>query len=190
LVNSQLELRGDRVTLRYLRKDDASALLELKTRNRSFFAPYQKLQLDENYNLEAVTRELAQAEQAHAEDRSYWFGIFDREHKDLIGYIRFNNVVRGAFHNAYLGYMMDQDHCGQGRMTESLKLSLDAAFGQIGLHRVQAAIMPHNEPSIRVAEKVGFRREGFAKDYLCLNGKWEDHLLFAILASEWSGASE
>jgi ribosomal-protein-alanine N-acetyltransferase len=69
-------------------------------------------------------------------------------------------------------------------MRESLRLILAAAFGPIGLHRIQAAIMPHNEPSIRVAEKAGFQREGYARRYLKLNGKWEDHYLYAILADD------
>ncbi len=74
---------------------------------------------------------------------------------------------------------------GQGLMTEGIRLALGFAFGAAGLHRVQAAIMPRNQASLRVVEKVGFRREGFAQRYLQIAGKWEDHLLFAITQEEW-----
>jgi len=175
-------LVGERVRLRLLSETDAGELLELRLRNRSFFQPFVMTQQEEHFTLEHVSMQLRQAAAETEQDRSYWFGVFAEA--GLCGYVRLTNIVRGAFHNAYIAYMLDEGHNGRGLMTESVKLALSAAFGRIGLHRVQAAIMPHNGPSIRVAEKAGFQREGYARRYLKLNGKWEDHYLYAALSDD------
>jgi ribosomal-protein-alanine N-acetyltransferase len=102
----------------------------------------------------------------------------------LIGKIALNGVLRGAMYGAYLGYWMDVDHVGKGLATEAIAAVLDFAFGPANLHRVQAAIMPKNERSLRVIEKLGFRREGYAERYLQIAGRWEDHILFAKTREE------
>lgn len=105
----------------------------------------------------------------------------------LVAKIALNGVMRGAMHGAYLGYWIDGEQQGKGLMTEAIRQVLSFAFGPAGLHRVQAAIMPHNERSLRVAEKLGMRREGYAVRYLQIAGKWEDHILFALTREEWPG---
>lgn len=103
----------------------------------------------------------------------------------LIAKIALSGVMRGAMHGAYLGYWIDAEQQGKGLATEALREVLGFAFGPAALHRVQAAIMPHNGRSLRVAEKLGMRREGCAVRYLHIAGKWEDHLLFALTREEW-----
>jgi ribosomal-protein-alanine N-acetyltransferase len=105
----------------------------------------------------------------------------------VIGRIALGGVLLGAFHNAYLGYWIDADHQGRGLTTEAVLAATAFAFTTVRLHRVQAAVMPNNAPSLRVLEKAGYRREGFAERYLCIAGKWEDHVLFAMTAEEWKG---
>jgi len=102
----------------------------------------------------------------------------------FVGKIALSGVLRGAMHGAYLGYWMDRDHEGQGLCTEAIRAVLDFAFGPAELHRVQAAIMPRNAKSLRVIEKLGFRREGYAERYLQIAGTWEDHILFARTREE------
>ena len=102
----------------------------------------------------------------------------------FIGKIALNGVMRGALYGAYLGYWMDVEHQGKGLVTEAIAAVLDFAFGPANLHRVQAAIMPRNARSLRVIEKLGFRREGYAERYLQIAGKWEDHVLFARTREE------
>ena len=101
-----------------------------------------------------------------------------------VGKIALSGIMRGAMYGAYLGYWMDVDHVGQGLATEGIRAVIDFAFGAAGLHRVQAAIMPRNDKSLRVIEKLGFRREGYAERYLQIAGKWEDHVLFAKTREE------
>jgi len=102
----------------------------------------------------------------------------------LVGKVALNGVQRGAMHSAYLGYWVDVDHQNTGIVTEAIRAVLDFSFGPAQLHRIQAAIMPHNPRSLRVIEKLGFRREGLAERYLQIAGKWEDHILFAMTAEE------
>jgi ribosomal-protein-alanine N-acetyltransferase len=102
----------------------------------------------------------------------------------FIGKIALTGIMRGSMHGAYLGYFMDVDHLNAGLCTEGIRAVLDFAFGPAGLHRVQAAIMPKNGRSLRVVEKLGFRREGYAERYLRIAGNWEDHILFARTREE------
>jgi ribosomal-protein-alanine N-acetyltransferase len=106
-----------------------------------------------------------------------------------VGRITLGGILRGAFQNAYVGYWVDRDHQGQGIMTEALRGTLAFAFGAAALHRVQIAIMPSNARSLRVVEKVGLRREGFAARYLKIAGAWEDHVIFGMTAEEWTASS-
>lgn len=102
----------------------------------------------------------------------------------FVGKIALTGIMRGPMQSAYLGYWMDVDHLNGGLCTEGLRAVLDFAFGPAKLHRVQAAIMPRNARSLRVIEKLGFRREGYAERYLQINGSWEDHILFAQTREE------
>jgi ribosomal-protein-alanine N-acetyltransferase len=118
--------------------------------------------------------------------RGYVFMLAEREHPGtFIGKIALSGIMHGAMYSAYLGYWMAGDVQGRGLATEGIRAVLDFAFGPAGLHRVQAAIMPGNPRSLRVIEKLGFRREGYAERYLQIAGTWEDHLLFALTREEW-----
>jgi ribosomal-protein-alanine N-acetyltransferase len=84
-----------------------------------------------------------------------------------------------------LGYCLDQQHNGKGYTTEAIYLILSIAFTEDGFHRVEAGVMPSNQGPIRVLEKAGFQKEGLARKLVEINGKWEDHLMFAILDEEF-----
>jgi len=101
------------------------------------------------------------------------------DERRVVGRVTLGTVVRSVFQNAYLGYEIDADEVGKGYATEAVAAALAFAFGACQLHRVQAAVMPSNTRSVRVVEKLGFRREGLAERYLCIAGAWEDHVLYA-----------
>ncbi|HEY2511504.1 MAG TPA: GNAT family protein [Polyangiaceae bacterium] len=103
----------------------------------------------------------------------------------IVGRVTAGAIIRGAFLNAHLGYWMDHARQGQGLMTEAVTGLFEFAFNVAGLHRVQIAIMPKNAPSLRVMEKLGVRKEGFAERYLKIAGRWEDHVIFARTKEEW-----
>ena len=89
-----------------------------------------------------------------------------------MGRVALNEVVRGVFGNAYLGYFVDEAVNGRGYATEAVRRTVRFAFDELRLHRVQAAVVPRNAGSVRVLEKAGFREEGYAERYLCINGVW------------------
>ena len=98
----------------------------------------------------------------------------------VIGSIVLNNIIRGAFHSCHLGYKMDQFNINKGYLTEGLKIVIEYAFNVLKLHRIEANIMPHNSPSLRVVEKLVYH-EGLAKKYLNINESWEDHIHMVLL---------
>ena len=113
----------------------------------------------------------------------YGFGIF----VDGVfgGEINLNSVHRGAFQSCYVGYWIDERLAGNGYMPEAVVLLMRYAFEELGLHRMQVAIIPRNAASRRVVEKLGLRDEGVAVRYLEIDGMWEDHIRYAITAEEW-----
>lgn len=168
------------VYIRRLKKADAAALLDLRRRNRAFFEPFEPVRAEREFT-EAGIRDMLDQDELHWERGSgYSFGIFLRGADRLAGRVNLSNVVRGAWESCTVGYYMDQEENGRGRMTEALGQAVSFAFGEAGLHRVQAAVMPRNLASIRVIEKNGFKYEGLAEYYLKINGVWEHHRIYSL----------
>jgi ribosomal-protein-alanine N-acetyltransferase len=103
----------------------------------------------------------------------------------LVGAANLSDIVRGAFLSAHLGYYLFEPYEGRGYMTEGVQLVLGRAFGELGLHRVEANIQPGNARSIRLVRRLGFRREGYSPRYLKVAGRWRDHERWALLAEDW-----
>ncbi len=106
------------------------------------------------------------------------------EDERLIGGLTLSNVRRGVTQSCSLGYWMGERFAGQGYMSEAVRLVVAHVFETMKLHRLEAATMPDNARSIRLLEKAGFKREGFARQYLFIDGQWRDHVLFALLAAD------
>ncbi|MCZ8511344.1 GNAT family protein [Paenibacillus filicis] len=180
-----MNLEGKLVYIRPLNVSDARALHQLRNDNRTFFMPYEPVQPEEAFTLESIRASIEQGHRDEAEGKGYAFGIFENGTHQIVGRVRLSNIVRGAWHNATVGYFTAGPVNGRGYMTEALRLTLQFAFEQALLHRVQAAVMPRNTGSIRVVEKNGMRFEGLAERYLKINGVWEDHRIYALTAEEW-----
>jgi ribosomal-protein-alanine N-acetyltransferase len=99
----------------------------------------------------------------------------------VIGRVNITQIVRGPFQSCMLGYAVDEAHEGLGLMSEALEAAIDHVFNVLRLHRVQANYVPHNERSGRLLKRLGFEREGLARDYLFIDGAWRDHVLTARL---------
>lgn len=115
-------------------------------------------------------------------DRNLHYTV--RVEEGLVGIINANEVVRGVFHSAYLGYYAFEGFAGRGLMQAGMRAVLSHLFDREGLHRVEANIRPENERSIRLVERLGFRREGYSPAYLYLDGAWRDHERWALLATD------
>lgn len=114
----------------------------------------------------------------------FGFGIFVEGR--FAGEVTLSSIQRGPFQQAFIGYWVDQALAGQGLVPEAVVLVLRFAFETLGLHRVEIAIVPRNHASRRVVEKLGIRSEGIAIGYLEIDGRWEDHVRYAITSEEWS----
>jgi [ribosomal protein S5]-alanine N-acetyltransferase len=115
-----------------------------------------------------------------------FFALLARRTEDdaIVGLFELSDVVRGSFQNAYLGYWVGEPYARQGYMREGMQLTLRFAFNELRLHRVEANIQPANKPSLALAKKSGFRREGFSPRYLKIGGRWRDHERWAILSDD------
>lgn len=176
---------GRLVAIRAFAPEDVEELTDLRTRNREFAGPWEPRRSESFYTAAGQRAELLRDLHDWSSDRTYAFAIVDLDTGRMRGRIALANVVRGAWENATLGYFVDEHSGGRGYATEAVTLALRFAFGPCRLHRVQAAVMPHNGRSRRVLEKNGFRHEGHAERYLHLDGAWRDHELFAITVEEY-----
>lgn len=184
------KIQSNRVFLRRFLLEDAESLLDLRVRNRLFVRPFEPRRADSYYTLEGQMEAIEASGRHWEAGTGYLLGVYltvggPQSKGFLVGHVNLGNVVRGAWENCTLGYFIDESHNGRGLATESVGLAVRFAFEKAALHRVQAAVMPRNAPSIRVLEKLGFRREGFSERYLKIDGNWEDHLLYAITQEEW-----
>ena len=111
--------------------------------------------------------------------------VIERETGALVGVVNLNDIVRGSFQSAHLGYYAFSPFAGHGYMTAGLSAVLRRAFGELSLHRVEANIQPDNWDSIRLARRLGFQKEGLSPRYLKVGGRWRDHERWALLAEQW-----
>jgi len=105
----------------------------------------------------------------------------------LVGQVTVGGIVYGSQCGAHIGYWIDQEYAGRGIIPTAVALAADHAFVGLGLHRLEIAMRPENEPSRRVAEKLGFRFEGRRDRFLHIDGDWRDHLVYALCADELTG---
>jgi [ribosomal protein S5]-alanine N-acetyltransferase len=177
-------LRSASTFIRPLEIADTDELLALRRRNDGFLQTFEPLKSPDFLTSDGQRREIEGAADAWAADRGYSFGVFDSDGA-LIGKVGLSNVARGAWQNATLGYFIDRERNGRGYGTEAVALACRFAFTAARLHRVQAAVMPRNRPSARLLVKNGFRFEGLAVNYLRINGRWEDHHVYALTIESW-----
>lgn len=178
----QAPLVGERVYLRAPRKSDAAAFVAAARASRrlhgAWIAAPRTRAAFEAYRARFGGR--VTSARAHV---SYL--ALRRDDDTLVGVFNFSEIVRGSFDSAYLGYYGFRANARRGLMKEGLGVALDAAFGPLGLHRVEVNIQPRNVRSIGLVIALGFTREGFSRGYLRIGGRWRDHVRFAMLAEDW-----
>ena len=150
----------------------------------AFLKPWEPVWPVDDLTRPAFRRRLRRyADERHA-DQAFSFFIFSSITGEMVGGLTLSNIRRGVAQCCTLGYWMGEPHHGQGYMTAAVRAVIPFAFNQLRLRRIEAACLPSNVPSIRLLEKVGFAREGYAREYLCIDGTWQDHLLFALLKGD------
>jgi ribosomal-protein-alanine N-acetyltransferase len=175
------------IFLRLVHPSDAAELADFHTRNREPAAEFEAVRPAEFFTFAGQQNQIQSALDLHSQDRAFPCLICFNETGKIVGRANLSNIVRGVFQNANLGYIIDHAHNGRGIATKAVGLLVNYAFTGLNLHRLEAATLLHNYGSQRVLEKNGFRREGLAKDYLFINGKWQDHFIFARTSGLDSG---
>lgn len=182
-----LELRGRRVTLRPLGTSDFEAWREVRRRCRDWLTQWEPRvpagQADVVEDPRAFAARCGARDRERHLGTGYGFGVFVGDR--LAGEINLNGIQRGAFQNAYVGYWIDRELAGNSYTPEAAAVALRFGFEDLELHRIQVAIIPRNLASRRVVAKLGLRGEGVAERYLEINGRWEDHVRYAITVEEW-----
>jgi [ribosomal protein S5]-alanine N-acetyltransferase len=173
-------LTGDRVGLRPPERGDYEDWASLRARSRGFLAPWEPSWPPDALSRANFRVRVARYAEDWRTDQAYNFFIFTHD-GTLLGGIGLANLRRGVSESASLGYWIGEPFAQQGYMTAALPLVLDFAFGRLRLHRIEAACLPSNIPSRALLLRAGFEQEGYARQYLCIDGKWQDHLLFAML---------
>jgi ribosomal-protein-alanine N-acetyltransferase len=180
-----LEPRGNGLLLRAPQAGDFVPWAQLRERSRAYLTPWEPIWPSDDLTRAGFRRRLRRYAEDILADRTYPFLIFREQDGALVGGITLANVRRGIVQAGTVGYWTGEPYAGRGYMTAALRVLLPTLFGELSLHRVEAACIPGNAASVRVLEKCGFVREGLARRYLCINGVWQDHLLFGMLHEDF-----
>jgi [ribosomal protein S5]-alanine N-acetyltransferase len=181
-------LDTDRLVLRASDPALADAVADHLCRNRVAHGPWNPPLAEMLFTADGQRARLAAAAYAEAAGAQIGWLLTPRDDEGtVIGHLRFSQIARGPFCNAMLGYAIDAAHEGRGLMREALAAALADVFGpRVGLHRVQANVRPENTRSLALLDRLGFEREGLAREYLFIDGAWRDHVMTALRAPGWS----
>lgn len=182
-----------RMVLRPLRESDRSGFVRMHEVSREHFGRWSPV-MPPGQTLDQFFAQQLERTEATERDGSGMRRVGVLADGSVVGIFNLDQIFRGPFLNCYAGWKVSVEHCGRGLATEGVLGLLDAAFtpepAGLGLHRVQANVIPSNGASLRVAEKCGFRREGLAKRYLKIAGVWQDHVMFGKVVEEHTLANQ
>lgn len=179
----QVRLVTERLLVREFAPREAQHVARFLQQNRAYHTPWEPTRHPSYFSVEHQRRILRRARR---DRRNLLLFLVPREEqREVIGSVTFSNIVRGAFQSCYLGYRLDERYIGRGLMSEALLSAIRYIFSLEGLHRIEANVMPRNERSVRLLQRLGFRNEGRAQRYLNIQGRWEDHDHYVMLAEEW-----
>lgn len=177
-------LDGERIYMRPPMQGDWAQWARLRAVSRDFLTPWEPIWAADELTRNAYRRRLRRYTRDARDGYGYAFFAFRKRDDALLGGLTLSNIRRGVTQSCSLGYWMGQPHAGQGYMQEAVRTLLPFVFEELRLHRLEAACLPDNERSKAVLRGVGFTEEGYAREYLKINGRWQDHVLFAMLATD------
>ena len=172
---------GEGVVLRTPQMTDYNEWAALREKSRDFLTPWEPTWPADDLSRSAFRRRIRRYAEDLRSDQGYAFLIVRNADNALVGGLTLANIRRGVAQAGSLGYWMGEPFARQGYMTAAVRAVVPFAFATLRLHRLEAACIPTNAGSIRLLENTGFVREGYAREYLCINGAWQDHLLYARL---------
>ena len=176
-------VRGSGVYLRPAEMRDFDEWASLRERSRAFLVAWEPVWPSDDLTRSAFRRRLRLHAEEMNRDEAYPFLVF-REDEVMLGGLTIGQIRRGVAQTATLGYWMGEAYAGRGYMSRAVRAAANFVFSSLRLHRLEAACLPHNDASMHLLESVGFQREGYARSYLRINGRWQDHVLFALLEND------
>jgi len=183
-------LETSRVRLCVPQVGDAPAMAKFALENREHFAPWEPKREERYFTVESWRELLGQGIERVGAGSGLQFVMYPKHEPEsgIIGQCTFSGIARGPFQASFLGYGLDRRAVGKGLMGEALEAAIRYCFGELNLHRIMANYMPTNVRSGRLLRRLGFVPEGYARDYLFLDGCWQDHVLTSLTNGEWKEA--
>lgn len=179
-----LALETENLRLSVLRKSEAPRISQYFIANREFHRPFSQTHTDDYYTVSTQRKYLSYDCNSYLDGTLVPLWISLKGDGKVIGRVSFFNFAYGGMMSCACGYHLDKDHTGKGYMTEALKGSMAFVFDEYKLHRVEAFIVPDNEPSLNLVKRLGFRYEGLRRSYMHINGEYRDHEAFYILEDD------
>jgi ribosomal-protein-alanine N-acetyltransferase len=184
--NPEPMLRVSDLVVRRGRAGDEAAIVAYFERNRAHLSRWSPMRPVDFYSVPHWQRALAEADAGFPADRLMHCFLFREESGDGVGEVNLSNFVRRAFQACHMGYAIDRALEGTGRMSAAVSAVVEFAFAKLHMHRVMANYLPENERSARLLARLGFEREGLARDYLHIDGQWRDHVLTSKINPGWA----
>lgn len=179
-----LALETERLRLSVLRKSEASRVNSYFVKNRDFHKKYSQTHTEDYFTVSMQRKYLAYDYNSFLDGTLVPLWITLKETGEIIGRVSFFNFAFGGMMSCACGYHLDKDHTGKGYMTEALKGAMAFVFDEYKLHRIEAFIVPDNEPSLNLVKRCGFHYEGRRISYMHINGRYRDHDAFYILEDD------
>lgn len=147
--------------------------------NRQHLLPWEPTRDPEYFSEYGIKMRIKNALLSFKQQSGFHFVVLTKNNDEVIAICNFSNIVRGSFDACHLGYAVSHQYQGQGYMQESLEAAIEYVFNKFKLHRIMANYIPENERSGKLLSRLGFEKEGYARNYLKIAGKWQDHVLTA-----------
>ncbi|QUX96347.1 ribosomal-protein-alanine acetyltransferase [Marinomonas sp. CT5] len=174
-------IETERGVLKVLDEGQAPLLYDYINQEKDFLAPWEPLRSDGYYSLETCELRIREMRRDFLEDKGIVLCFLSPQEDKMLAYTNFSNIIRGVFQACNLGYSLRQSEQGKGIMHEALSAGIEYLHKEQHIDRIQASYMPRNARSAAVLKKLDFQKEGVARDYLKINGQWEDHILTALV---------
>ena len=175
-----------RLFLKLASQEDIPQIIKYYIKNKSYLTPFYPMWPVDFFTEEYWQNQVESHSREFINDLSIKLFIFPvTDPTIIIGNLNFSNFVRSSAQFCNVGYSLAEAEQGKGYMTEALKAAIQYTFQELNIHRIMANYMPHNQRSGNLLKRLGFVVEGYAKDYLLINGKWEDHILTSLTNFSW-----
>lgn len=177
--------QNENIILRTSEPTDGKLIADYFVANRAFLRPWEPRREEAFYSEQGWTKRLVKLHELHRMGLGYYLIILDSESGDMMGTVSFSNISRFPFHACNLGYSLAENAQGKGVMTKAMRLAIKYMFDIQNVHRIMAAYLPRNHRSEATLMRLGFKKEGLAKDYLLIDDIWEDHILSSLVNENW-----